>query len=221
MDMTRLILLHGVWIAVVMIAVGIGIMLFSGRGQKWCVPRTVLGWFGALGGFILFGIGTFSLALFVWIDAGGKGDALKAMESARGLPAPELAFARLDGTPATLEVLAGQVVLVNFWATWCLPCIEEMPILDELQRTYADRGLVVLNLSDEEAGKVSRWLAQNPMGTLHGIVDRGVAPPPPFDAMTQVRPVSFSIDRDGVIRDTAMGRMTRERFEEMVRPYLE
>ncbi len=38
--------------------------------------------------------------------------------------------------------------------------------------------------------------------------------------MTQVRPVSFSIDRDGVIRDTAMGRMTRERFEDMVRPYL-
>ncbi len=220
MDMTRLILLYGVWIAVALIVAGIAVMVLSGRRHKWFVPRTVLGWFAALGGFILFGIGVFSLAVFVFIDVGAKGDALRAMERARGARAPELSFARLDGTSATLAELEGQVVLVNFWATWCPPCVEEMAVLDELQQAYADQGLVVLNLSDEEIGTVAAWLENNPMATLHGIVERAPPPASPFDAMNQARPVSFAIDRDGMIRDTAMGRMTREQFEKMVRPYL-
>ena len=102
MDMTRLILLYGVWITVALIVAGTALMVFSGRHHKWFVPRTVLGWFGALGGFILFGIGVFSLALLVFVDVGGKGDALRAMERARGARAPELSFVRLDGTSATL-----------------------------------------------------------------------------------------------------------------------
>lgn len=220
MDMTRLILLYGVWIAVALSVTGIAVMVFSGRRHKWFVPRTVFGWFAALGGFILFGVGVFSLAVFVYIDVGGKGDALRMMERARGAPAPELSFARLDGTPATLAELEGRVVLVNFWATWCLPCVEEMAVLDELQQAYAGRGLVVLNLSDEETGTIVEWLEKNPMVTLHGVVERDPPPASPFDAMNQARPVSFAIDRDGTIRDTAMGRMTRERFEKMVRPYL-
>ena len=220
MDPTRTILLYGVWIAVALIVAGFAVILFSGRGRKWFVPQTVLGWLGALSGFSLFGIGVFGLALLLFIDVSGKGDALKAMERAQGSRAPGLAFARLDGTPATLEGLTGKVVLVNFWATWCLPCIDEMPILDELQRVHADAGLVVLNLSDEEPGRVMRWLEENPMATLHGTVERDPPPNAPFDAMNQARPVSFSIDRQGLIRDTAMGRMTRERFEDMVRPYL-
>ena len=134
MDMTRLILLYGVWIAAGLIVAGVAVMVFSGRRHKWFVPRSVLGWFGALGGFILFGIGVFSLALFVLVDVGGKGDALRAMERARGARAPALSFARLDGTPATLAELEGRVVLVNFWATWCPPCVEEMAVLDELQQ---------------------------------------------------------------------------------------
>jgi len=220
MDMARLILLYGVWIAVALIVTGFAVMVFSGRRHKWFVPRTVLGWFGAFGGFILFGIGVFSLALFVLVDVGGKGDALRAMERSHGARAPELSFARLDGTSTTLAELEGQVVLVNFWATWCPPCVEEMVVLDELQQAYAGQGLVVLNLSDEEAGTITAWLEKNPMVTLHGIVERDPPPAAPFDAMNQARPVSFAIDRDGTIRDTAMGRMNREHFEEMVRPYL-
>ena len=78
--------------AVGLIVLGIGAILFSGRKHKWFVPRTVLGWAGALGGFLLFSIGAFCLAVFVLVDVGGKADALRAMERSHGYPAPALTF---------------------------------------------------------------------------------------------------------------------------------
>ncbi len=220
MDVTRLILLYGVWLALGLIVLGIVAVVFAGRGQKWFIPRTVLRWISVLGGFVLFGIGTFSLAVFVLLDVGGKADALRAMERSHGSPAPELRFVGVDGEPAALADLEGRVVLLNFWSTWCPPCVEEMPVLDELQRVYADRGLVVLNISDEETAKVEDWLEHHPMDTMHGIVAPDWTPPAPFDALNQARPVTFAIDRNGVIRKTAMGRMNRAGFERMIRPYL-
>jgi peroxiredoxin len=95
-----------------------------------------------------------------------------------------------------------------------------MPVLDELQRAYRNDGLIVLNLSDESSDKVAGWLEEHPMQTIHGIVGADPALETPFDAMTQARPVTFVIDRDGVIRDTAMGKMTRARFEQMIRRWL-
>ena len=68
------------------------------------------------------------------------------------VPAPPESFQDLDGAPVRLADFGGRVVLLNFWATWCAPCIREMPSLDRLQAALGDEGLSVVAVSIDRAG---------------------------------------------------------------------
>ena len=67
-------------------------------------------------------------------------------------PLPELTFETMDGQPASLQAFKGKVVVLNLWATWCVPCREEMPSLDRLQARFADQPVAVVALSVDRAG---------------------------------------------------------------------
>jgi thiol-disulfide isomerase/thioredoxin len=69
-----------------------------------------------------------------------------------GKPAPDFAHKTPEGDEVTLASLRGKVVLLDFWATWCTPCIKAMPTMQEFHETYADRGLVVLGMNTWERG---------------------------------------------------------------------
>ena len=66
----------------------------------------------------------------------------------------------------------GQVILLNFWATWCAPCITELPELDELQIAYGDEGLVVVTVSDESLDEILLYQDLLPQETVSGFVER-------------------------------------------------
>ncbi len=68
------------------------------------------------------------------------------------VPAPGTTFKDADGRPVTLAAFRGRVVLLNFWATWCAPCIREMPSLDRLQAKLKGEGLEVVAVSEDFAG---------------------------------------------------------------------
>src|SRR5882724_781643 len=68
-------------------------------------------------------------------------------------PMPELTLKDLDGKDVSLSDYKGKVVLVNFWATWCLPCREEIPWLIEMQQKYRAQGFTMLGLAMDEGGK--------------------------------------------------------------------
>jgi thiol-disulfide isomerase/thioredoxin len=68
-------------------------------------------------------------------------------------PAPDLKLKDLDGNDVTLEDLKGKVVFVNFWATWCGPCQEEIPSLIDMQNKYASKGFTVLGIAMDDEGK--------------------------------------------------------------------
>jgi thiol-disulfide isomerase/thioredoxin len=82
--------------------------------------------------------------------AAGAGDPFEALELVRAkTPTPAKAFTvpGLTGQPLRLADFQRRVVLLNFWATWCLPCREEMPSMERLYQRYRDRGLAILAIS--------------------------------------------------------------------------
>jgi thiol-disulfide isomerase/thioredoxin len=146
--------------------------------------------------------------------AASVGPALARQTSLQGETAPELQFTEItEGSHASLSELRGSVVLVNLWATWCSPCIGEMPELERLQNTYRDSGLIVLQISDEPQETIAEYLASSPMTTVHGYV--GDFPWPEFG-----RPTTFVVDRGGILRRVIQGPRTFEQFEKEIMKYL-
>lgn len=85
--------------------------------------------------------------------AGGLGENLFALQLlAKPRPMPALAFADRDGHPLTLADFHGRVVLLNIWATWCVPCRQEMPALDRLEEKLGGRNFLVLPVSIDQGG---------------------------------------------------------------------
>jgi thiol-disulfide isomerase/thioredoxin len=122
-----------------------------------------------------------------------------------GGPTPPLALADLDGRPHDLARYRGRAVLVNFWATWCPPCRDELPSLERLAARLADRPFAALlvNVAEGE-GRVRRFLAEHPL-TLPVLLDRrGQAQ---RDWRLRGLPASFLLDAEGRIRRWQMGEL--------------
>ncbi|MEI9889330.1 MAG: TlpA disulfide reductase family protein [Caulobacteraceae bacterium] len=84
------------------------------------------------------------------------GPMAKLVTPAQPTPAPDIAFAGPDGKPMKLADLKGQVLVVNFWATWCGPCKEEMPSLAKLSKDYAEKGVKVVPISVDTEGQFDK-----------------------------------------------------------------
>ena len=119
----------------------------------------------------------------------------------------------LQGKSWTLQALHGKVVLVNFWATWCQPCRREMPDLDALYQRFKDQGLVVLAISDEEAGKINQLLAEKKV-SYPILLDPGHKVYELFrlDGI----PKSFIYDRGGQLVSQAIDMRTQKQFLELL-----
>jgi len=119
-----------------------------------------------------------------------------------GATAPDFQLKGMDGANFRLSSVAGQPVLINFWATWCGPCQAEMPLIEKAYQSHAS-DLVVLAINDDEPADVVReFIADNRL-TFKVLLDPGEK------AMLTYRvngiPTSFFIDREGVIRSIRVG----------------
>jgi peroxiredoxin len=119
----------------------------------------------------------------------------------------------LQGKAWNLKALKGQVVLVNFWATWCPPCRKEMPDLEALYNEFHDKGFVVLAISDEELAKVKPFIAEKAI-TYPVLLDPGDKINREF--AVEGIPKSFVYDRDGKLVAQSIDMRTRGQFLQML-----
>jgi peroxiredoxin len=125
----------------------------------------------------------------------------------------DFTLADLSGANWTLRSLAGKVVLVNFWATWCPPCRKELPDLEALAERFGSRGLVVLAISDEEAEKVKPFVADHKL-SYPVLLDSGRKVNDLFQVVGI--PKSFVYDRGGKLAAEAIDMRTQRQFLEML-----
>jgi peroxiredoxin len=128
----------------------------------------------------------------------------KGYALAKGTTAPAFRLPSLAGGEGELGRLRGKVVVLNFWATWCPPCVSEMPSLEKLHRTLGPEGLAVVTVStDEDEAALRRFVAEYAL-TLPVLRDPGgrVASD---DYRTTGYPETFVLDRAGVLLEHVVG----------------
>ena len=154
-------------------------------------------------------------------DPGAKSPAPASASNAAAAgaePAPEVEVTTLDGKPLKVSELRGQVVLLNFWATWCVPCRSEIPSLNDMQRDLAGRGFKVLGVTTYDSADLIRDY-QKDVKQEYTVAtgDDSVATKYAVGTL----PTTFIIDRQGRIRHKIIGERSRAQFEALITPLLD
>jgi thiol-disulfide isomerase/thioredoxin len=130
---------------------------------------------------------------------------VERVDLARARMAPAFALTTLDGRHITMDGLQGKVVLIDFWATWCGPCLQALPHIRDIARKFAGQPLVVLSVSmDDDDAKWRDFVAKNGMTWLQYRDGRFTGPMATWFEVNAI-PATFSIDADGVLEDQHVG----------------
>lgn len=134
-------------------------------------------------------------------------------------PVPSVAFLDLKGTPVSLSDFKGKVLLVNFWGTWCVPCLREIPELVRLSAQFNNKGLAVVGIAVDSG---------RPDDIRTFMTEHGMNYPSLVGTLAPVRktfqvvgfPTTLLIDRHGLIRKRYVGPQTEETFRKDVEALL-
>jgi len=212
-------------LAALMFATAIVFIFLLLRGNERLVPKDVLQWIGLSLSVVLM-CGAVALVILSRTvtapDFAESAVATFASDQELNEAAPDIKFRLVgSGERQNLDDYFGQVIVLNFWATWCAPCLKEMPELSRLQQAYADEGVAVLTLSDEPRDLLMDFGDQYRLQTISGYFESPFDLPEPYQSgVLDGRPVTFVIDRTGTIRHYFIAARTYDFFESKIEPFL-
>ncbi|MBL9128464.1 MAG: TlpA family protein disulfide reductase [Verrucomicrobiales bacterium] len=164
---------------------------------------------------------TYQIAVDGYSEGGlvERGSIVLSLQHADGFPAPSWTLKDIDGKSVGSTNYAGQVVLINFWATWCGPCISEMPGMVNLQTAYGSRGFSIVGISVDEGGPsvVRSFLSRRNLNYQIVMSDGRVENA--FGGI-EFLPTSFVIDREGNLIDKLVGYTSEPDFRARILPLL-
>lgn len=158
-------------------------------------------------------------AVVVLLSIGLSRDPSATASPLVGRAAPDFTLAQLDGKPFTLSELRGQVVVVNFWASWCAECHTEQPALNQTWQRFGDSGVVVVGVNFEDTADDARDYVRA-AGVSYPVVEDG-------DSRTALSfglrgiPETFLIDRTGRIVDRIIGPVDATKLADRISPLLQ
>jgi cytochrome c biogenesis protein CcmG/thiol:disulfide interchange protein DsbE len=155
------------------------------------------------------------MVLAVIIVGCSKGDSGEGLSKG----APDFTLPAVDGSMVSMSDFRGKVILVDFWATWCPPCQEMIPVLSKLHKKYSDKGLVILGVSldNEGLGMLGTFVHENmiPYKVVMGDKKIGSA----FGGVSSI-PTLYLVDRDGRLVRKLTGYHSFGQLEDQVKKYL-
>jgi cytochrome c biogenesis protein CcmG, thiol:disulfide interchange protein DsbE len=170
---------------------------------------------------IMLGSGLFAIGvMFILITnnrvrgASAVASELSAVPREMDYMAPELDLVTLEGTPVSLSDFHGSVVLVNLWATWCPPCLQEMPTLNTFYDQYKDRGFILIAIDQEETREVVQPFVEEYGLTFPIWLDKDYLAQQAFKTLHL--PSSYVIGRDGRVRLMWIGGISKANLEKYV-----
>jgi len=131
-----------------------------------------------------------------------------------GSMAPDVALADLDGAPIRLDELRGRPVIINFWASWCGPCVEEFPLLNEASERHGADGLVVIGIVYQDRSEAAREFMARNGATWQAAMDPGERVAGAYGILAP--PETFFIGRDGTIVARQIGQFSAASLEDKV-----
>lgn len=163
---------------------------------------------------VLLGLAAFAAGIWGFRLVGSAeedGDGAPPMRELR-----QVAFPDVTGRMRSFAEWSGAIIVVNFWATWCPPCKEEMPVFDQLQRELRDRGVQFVGVALDEPDQVRQFLQRSPVGypILNGDPG-GVAWAESLGNTLQVLPFTAVFDRSGTLAQAKAGPFTRDELLEL------
>jgi thiol-disulfide isomerase/thioredoxin len=117
--------------------------------------------------------------------------------------APDFTLPSIDGTQVSLQQYRGKVVFLNFWATWCIPCREEMPSLERLHQTYHSQDLIIISIDLKEGAEQVKAFFQKHELSFPALLDQSGTV---FrDYLVAGMPTTYLIGRDGTLLARGVG----------------
>jgi cytochrome c-type biogenesis protein len=195
--------LHKVEVVSGIVLIVVGLLVMSGKSSTLATSK-VMSWFPNLEAWLKFNSPT--------------PQPPPPPTNAKFGPLPDVEFQTLAGQPFRLKQLEGQVVLLNFWATYCIPCREEIPALNLLQAELKPEGLAIVGASlDDTIDGVNEYQQEVAKFDYQVLLGGGDAK---VKFQQSVLPTTYLIDRQGRIRDKIIGARDKASWEALVKPLL-
>jgi peroxiredoxin len=147
--------------------------------------------------------------------------AINQLENVLGQPRPDFELDDINGATVSAGDFDGKILLLNFWATWCKPCIEEMPMLTRMQHSYAGRGVQVVGIALDDPGKAREFASELAISypILVGFTDTVLAGRR-YGNRSGMLPYSVLVGADGIIRWTFLGALDQQELEAQIKALL-
>jgi cytochrome c biogenesis protein CcmG/thiol:disulfide interchange protein DsbE len=148
------------------------------------------------------------IGLLAWLTLAGR----PSSPAAVGDPAPGFSLVSLDGDEVRLEDLRGRPVVVHFWASWCVPCIQEVPLLRAAAERHAADDLAIVGIVYDDGPEAARAFMHEHGGTWPAVMDPGMEVAAAYGVFAP--PETYFIGRDGTVVARQIGQFSERSLTE-------